>query len=302
MLISVIPRNGLGNRLRALSSALYLAEYLSAEIALSWLPCPALSEDASVVFERASPWPVCHADRTHSPSVNRLLGFAPRTLFDTYHKVDGKAFIIGGRWGEQWGIRKFIRDLSHGERFKELVVVSGGNFFPQGHRERWLRRKQIAFQDLAWRTQILECVPEEISTCVGVHLRFGDQIALAPPPERLVQSFVKTIIDGDGEAFLVTDDYVSARPYVQALATVGVPLIRKRGPVVPSRKTLTSFSNAAVDWISLARSRRVVHFAHSSFGEEAGIACGASVPVAGRRRFSFDQSRLVTWMAGGRNW
>jgi hypothetical protein len=126
---------------------------------------------------------------------------------------------------------------------------------------------------------------------LGLHLRYSDRNHQAPTRKQTVRA-IKTVFDGFNvnRVFIATDAPSDLHWWQERLKRMGIStwwnLASSHGPVDSRTAAL-----ALIDWRVLGRSRGVVYFAESSFGEEAAVASGCETwsialsPSAARARF-----------------
>lgn len=293
MELVIVPRNGLANRLRALASARFLAERLGVPLKMAWTPCSAIREGSSVVFEKGLPWETMEVAHSVLGVATREFSSAPvpKALRQTYLRSGRDVIIVGNRWGEQWAVNKFLGELENGLSPNRVTIISGGNFFPRGAEAIWLTHKSDAYREIEWNADVLGCARDVTSRRSAIHLRFGDLAGLAPPPRALSAAIRSAEEHVPREVVVFSDDYDRAQEYVREIgewvtAVRAIDLDTREQCSPPS--TLVA---ASADWVSMTEARAVFHFAHSSFGEEAGIAAGMAVAI---------ESRKERWITLGR--
>jgi len=293
--VIVVPRNGLGNRLQAWSSAKLLAEDLGVPLRLMWEGYKKFPVDFHDLF-----LPTYSQSIMTREELDQRIGI-PHQVLPRYLSVDLKRSLIvlaGHDRGEQVFMSK-LRDVIWGPSSAEtLLIVAGGLFCmnlgePDGEHDFAARRREF-YKTLNWSEEIsvkaLRNAPAE-AYC-GLHTRLTDRSNEAPR-SRSYTSALKRLreVSTADRLFVAGDTQQQKEIWTEKCRKVGfipwsLPFSEH------SRTTSAGVLNAVAEWLALSNARGgIVHPERSTFSSEAAVAAGCNVvalppphPVRIRRR------------------
>ena len=279
--VVLVPRNGLGNRLQAWSSAALLAEDLGVPLRVMWepeVPAPALPSDlfaeelAESLMPRVELGAILECDHEE----------LPRHLHnDDVRKV---AWLAGHDKGEQFFMPELELLLASTHSPRVLVIIAGGLFHLEGCAS-FGERRSAFLQSVRWHPDVEATVKSGTSehpTYVGLHIRETDRSREAPTRNTVRMSLRALRERTDTSSLFIAADTHDARQYWSAEAS-------KIG-FVPWSVTETQFDrtrrsgalSSVVDWRLLCEASALAYPAASTFSAEAAVAgsmVGTSIPM-----------------------
>lgn len=267
----VVPKNGLGNRLRAIASATFLGELLRRKVEVLWEPYHGLPLSATEIFCDSGFPPLASGSR--EDELKEIAAGVPR-----YLSVSRDLISLRGRWhGEQRYINRFSYEALRRPNTPAIIVA--GDFFLPGvsthsnleQATRFLRRS--FHRKVCWsanvRSLAAEARPEGLY--VGVHLRAGDRAGQVPEPSEVVNAAVRLARSRGIDSVYVCSDQAQALNFgVASLVDCGF-LTYSIGSR-PSRFSHTGMLDAVADFINLRHATAAVGSQRSTFYTEATVA------------------------------
>jgi hypothetical protein len=252
--IDLVPLGGLGNRMRAVASAVRLCQNIGAKLHIYWRKSPECSADFEELFEPISlPFVYIHRFKAWQfylrPSLNRNLhlpGVVRSLRYDCSLLVESDC------------LDNDLSDSLVGER----IYICSGHSLAQHYPVSELFVPRVAILERIER--IRSTFPDEV---IGVHIRRQDnKISIEKAPE---QAFIRAmdvelVIHPDVQFFLATDD---AALKSRLIDRYGKHLVSQ--DIKLNRHSLQGMENAVVDLWSLASTQKIIGSPHSSF---SGIA------------------------------
>lgn len=279
--IILVPRNGLGNRLQAWSSAALIAQDWAIPLDVMWEPEVAAPTPASDLFAGAPDITGLDNAFLDRDSLDRILGADHETLPRYVYPNPGRNFVTlaGHDRGEQAFIDELLGCLHRDSRLKTLVIIAGGLFTlnPQD-RSAFQHRRQDFYRAIPWHPSIQERVGESqpIGDYSALHIRQTDRSNQAPT-HRVIERTLRTVIHSGGASslFIAADTSDGRNTWTRYSNALGFDpwSIAKMDF---SRSAPTGGMSAAVDWITLSRSSLLAYPGASTFSAEACVANGGN--------------------------
>ena len=281
----LIPRNGIGNRFRAISSALALSEFLKRELLVLWEPRNGCATRPSDLF---SPDSTINFLSEQTALGRRVLQDGP----PLYLRISEEIITLRGHdRGEQMFIKDFVR---HAQQNPETtLVIAAGNFFhpkaASGQALPSLLRpyRRSLLDRLVFKDEILEraAVLRPPSKYIGLHLRGTDRKKEAPTPARLLTQCIRVANRfGIASVFLCSDEVLLKTEAERRLAAEGLQVFTDGHP--PSRGDTEGELHAVADLVNLSQASFLVGSRESTFATEASVRLQPTqVFLRGTRRF-----------------
>jgi len=277
--VVVVPRNGYINRLQATASASIIADQLSAELRVCWLPQEAAPAACETVFG-----PDPSLKFVSELELTEILGFGLDSFphYVNAHVVSEVGRVVtfaGHERGEQPLMTQLAQELQSSD-WEVLVIVAGGRFsFEAGSQsndwdsEKFRAARQSWYQTLEVAPEIensVNSIPSE--PFIGIHLRYSDRSHQAPSRSEIQRAVVSMCAQlGVSRVFLASDSVEQREYWQKLLPTLGIaPWVLE----TEIHSELVGAQLALADWRVLGRSQALVYFAESSFGYEAAVASG----------------------------
>ena len=263
----IFPAGGLGNRLRATSSAHILAEITGRQLFLNWIPDPTCGARWDELFE--NPFPAFPADMAELQAASSLV-------------VDGP----GGQLSQA-----AVQAMIEAER-PTVAVMTGQQLWHPPCAD-FKDRKSAFYQSLVPVEAVREAVDEyrrrvNVSDMIGVHIRRGDLISDEganpfdiSPTGMFVRECARQLQSGAANGlFLSTDSPRDERALRRAFG----PRLHSRPKVSLNRNAVDGIRDALIDWLLLSQTRFVIRSYFSSFSKEACVVRRIRSHVIYRRR------------------
>ena len=280
--VILVPRNGLGNRLQAWSSAAILAAQVDVPLKIMWEPEDAASASASDLFDLS---------RTEQTFVTRdyvdgVLGTAheslPRYLWEDPHR--GTIVLAGHDRGEQVFMAQLVAMLTRLEAPRRLVIIAGGLFHTPDD-VNFMRQRQIFYKNLRWSDPIESVAREQLESHArycALHIRQTDR-SLEAPSRRSIEQGLRTLMATTGlhDVFVAADTAQGRNFWVAAAARMGFTPWTAHITEF-DRRAVAGTVGAALDWVLLSRAQGILYPRASTFSAEAALASGhlpVSVPL-----------------------
>jgi len=270
--ILVIPVNGIGNRLRAISSGLFLANKLRRDLHVLWEPVDLLPGKWDELFDNSSQ--VSFISREDA----KLKGFLPAYDVPLYLGED-RSFVTlrGYDRGESPFAREFyLRLRRHDE--KQAVIMAGNSFHPHAktperalsllRESRRALQVKLCLSETVWQ-RVAEISPTE--SYLGLHLRGTDRAHDASPTQELLDAATKLAAKFQLSSIFMSsedDDLLShAKKALKERSLKTFYNLEKR-PMDTTGGTLDAFS----DFLALRGAKAFVGNSRSTFSTEASVS------------------------------
>lgn len=276
MRISLIPRNGLGNRLQAITSAIILSKDLNADVRILWGKEILLPLKADEIF--SSPTLSNIFEECSEGRISSILDQIPEFL-STRDEV-GEIFLRGNRLGEQRFMNKIAKLLSSEKDYKQLTIVAGGKFElkPNRNARIFQARRHLVYKDLVFNKQIADDANEMLDTLkrpyIALHLRGTDRATQSISDRHLIRATMNLREKENIDAVLIVgDSAVRIAKVANLLDLQGIT--PQLSPVNNLSRTSTKGAKMAVlDWMLLKGAGAIVASDSSTFAIEAAVAGG----------------------------
>ena len=278
--VLVFPVNGYLNRLQALASSAILAQQLDAPLLVCWTPFRMVPGPASETF--SSDW--CQQFARTEAEIGITLDQVP--IYVTHDLNLGVVRLRGHNLGEQALMGVLGDTLAGIHEPVDLVIVAGGSFDltdPDATDGTWSEDFLAAKRDFYRALPLHPGIESAASTAVashpegfiGLHLRYSDRSHQAPMP-RSIQRALETQAEQSGvsSVFIASDTDRAREHWTARVKRMGLRPFDLSDSFA-SLAAATSAGPAMADWRVLGRSRRLVHFAESSYAVEACVAAGS---------------------------
>jgi len=275
--VRVIPRNGLGNRLQAITSAIFLSETIGAETKVSWGTEPLFPLEADSIFA-----PECisqYFDSITTKEIEEELQTIPEFLSVKNEEI----FLRGNRLGEQRFMPKVKDLLSASDRIRKITLVAGGQFDLNTKRiqkksSEFHKQRRGVYNKLIFSEEILDQLKKMTisldSPYIAVHLRGTDRANQFISNELMIQACRKLMISKEVPNLLIVgDSSVRIREVQQQLSSQSI--LAQTSPInLIERESGQGTINAILDWLLLKNAIAIVTSEGSTFAFEAAVAGG----------------------------
>ena len=269
--LTIIPVNGIGNRLRAIAACLYLSRKLGREATIVWEPESQLPGRWNDIFE---PSPALQFSSMVNAQELDLVPYEPVPLYKS-HDADF-VMLRGNDRGEQRFAKQYFRMLKNSPN-KSGVVMAGDYFHHRaGSLEqagKFLVKERTSLANLLTFTPSIRDSAERLAPTapyLSLHLRGTDRVGDAASPTDLVAAAVTMAKKrGVTNVFVGSDD--------NRLIDMAEPLLRSSGlkmtvnPDPRKRQTLSDTRAAFVDYLVLRGGIAFVGSNRSTFSTEIGV-------------------------------
>jgi hypothetical protein len=280
MRIKLIPRNGLGNRLQAITSAIVLSKDIGADVRILWSEETQLPLKAGEVFSSSTLSKLF--EECTEPQIRLLLNEIPEFL--TTSEETGQIFLRGNRLGEQKFMKRISELIRSNANYKQITIVAGGQF--ELNRKRKLTRKRLEFQErrhVAYENLIFsQAINDDAETMlssltmpyIALHLRGTDRANQSISDRLLVRECLRLNKKVKTGSFLIVGDSADRIAIVRRLFESS-SISPQLSPVKELTRTSSTGSRMAIlDWILLKNAAVIVASSTSTFAVEAAVAGG----------------------------
>ena len=280
--IVLVPRNGLGNRLQAWSSASILARAWHVPLDVLWEPEPAAPAPFDQLFAGPPEFTGLNQSWLNRSALDEFIG-APHEDLPRYLTMsdDGRLAVLAGHdRGEQVFMDQVVALNERVGQPLTLVIIAGGLFHlhgssPDAERVFTAERREF-YSSLQWHSEILHRAVEVSPTgdYVALHLRTTDR-SLEAPTDRVISSALAHMHSqlGIDSLFIAADTSEGRETWSTRARSLGFEPWSVDDTDF-SRVTLSGGRSAAVDWLLLSRAQAITFAAASTFSWEASTAAG----------------------------
>ena len=276
--VKLIPRNGLGNRLQAITSAILLSEDIGGEVKILWGKESLLPLNAEEVFSQSTL--TRYFDTNSEAQINRLIKETPQFL----STVADEIFLRGNRLGEQKFMRKIKKLLTKNQNYQQMTIIAGGQFELDRHFssrsnvEKFQERRHLVYNDINFTEEINSEAEEMLRRIdqpyIALHLRGTDRAHQAIPDNLLVQQCIRKSEILGVKSFLILGDLAERIVRVSQLFQE-MSITPQISPVDElARNTSSGAKMAILDWLLLKNAVSIVASKNSTFAIEASVAGG----------------------------
>ena len=262
MKIIARPAAGLANRLRVIESVVSLAKDLNCPVEIIWLPDHEMVAQYEDLFEPSELFSVtsrnklkyCRSSFSLRPYKTPLAA-----LINRYYGVDLVFNELDIRRQTLTGYFD-IRAMIPG---KTVYIDTCHNFYTYHYNFSWVR-PVAAIADQVARFE--ESMGD--SRCIGLHIRRTDnRMSIQNSPDHLFEAAIRRELERDSDAvfFLATDDQATQSYFINLWG----PDRMLAYPKQFGRDTVPATQDAVIDWMLLARCRKLYCSFYSSFSETA---------------------------------
>ncbi|CAN1484363.1 hypothetical protein MCERE3_00050 [Candidatus Nanopelagicaceae bacterium] len=276
MRISLIPRNGLGNRLQAITSAIILSKDLNAEVRILWGKETLLPLKADEIFSNPTLSKIF--EECSEGRISSMLDEIPEFL--STRDEAGEIFLRGNRLGEQRFMNKIAKLLSSEKDYKQLTIVAGGQFELKSKRNtrEFQKRRHLVYRELTLTEEINNDANEILDSLkrpyLALHLRSTDRGNQSIADRVLVRECIRQQKRQNIESLLIVGDSTQRIAKVWQLFQAE-SIAPQLSPVNDLSRTSASGSRMALlDWILLRNATAIVASESSTFAVEAAVAGG----------------------------
>jgi len=272
--VILVPRNGLGNRLQAWSSAAILAAQLDVPLKVMWEPEAAAPAPAGDLFDLG---------RIEQTFVNReyldaVLQVAhestPRYLWED---ADRRIVVLAGHdRGEQVFMADLLSLLAQSQNSRRLIIIAGG-LFHMPPDVNFSRQREIFYRNLHWSSVVEEAVQVnrgEHHRYVALHIRQTDRSREAPS-RRSIRAGLRALLTSTGvhDLYVAADTAEGRESWTVEAADLG--FTPWTAEIIDfDRSRVSGAVSAALDWVLLSRAQAIVYPRASTFSAEAAVATG----------------------------
>lgn len=268
--LTVYPKNGLGNRFRAMSSAHALSTRLGRPLKIVWEPYDGLPARWNQIFDPDTPIDFLSAPQSPGPS--QLGNDVPPYL----NVAEEEISLRGHNKGEQVFIQDFVREAIQRPQVPALIVA-GDYFTPDvtdnTQLEARTRDDRRSFQSLIkYHSEVIDIarVNQPVEPYLGIHLRGGDRRNEVPSFARLLRTALGVALRNSlTEVFICSDNAGLRTQAVKALKAEGLRVWFDSA--TPDRRSTEGVLHACADFLNLQKSAFFVGPKSSTFSTEASI-------------------------------
>ena len=278
--VLVFPVNGYVNRLQALASSAILARQFDAPLLVCWTPFTTVPGPATDTF--SAEW--CAQFAVNEAEIGVTLDRVP--LYVSHDRDRGIVSLRGHDRGEQALMGELGEALAGIHDPVDLVIVAGGSFDladPDATEGTWsegfLAAKRDFYRALPLHPGIESAASAAVAShpvgFIGLHLRYSDRSHQAPLPRSIQRALeMQAEQSGLSSVFIASDTDRAREHWTARVERMGLRPFDLSDSFA-SLAAITSAGPAMADWRVLSRSRRLVHFAESSYAVEACVAAGS---------------------------
>ena len=274
MKVIVQPQNGYINRIQALASSALLAQEIGAEFEVQWIPGAAAPASPVDIFSPG--FLQCFVNEP------KIWGLEPYLNYDPVSHV---VTLAGLDQGEQ-AFMADLRTLLESDHSVSEIRISAGGKFALGEMDfKFAEARRDYYRSVLEFSADIEREADSQSMAhgeyLGLHLRYSDRNHQAPTRKQIVRA-VKNAHDmtSGNKVFIATDTPSDLQWWQERFLRKGISTWWNSTVSLNSGESGTAAS-ALIDWRVLGKSRGMVYFAKSSFGEEAAVAAGCEIrPIA----------------------
>lgn len=274
--IILVPRNGLGNRLQAWSSAAILAQDWDVPLEVIWEPESSAPTPHTQLFLGEPFLPARHTFRERAYLDDVLGGpheSVPRYLWRNDQR--GLVTLAGHDRGEQVFIPQLLEWMFGASQPITLVIIAGGLFTTNPSAFRG--RREDFYRSLSWHPTITTAVNalDTSHPYAALHIRQTDRSIEAPANRSIARALHRAREAGHSSLFIAADNVKARDEWMTRARHMGFQ---------PWTASATEFSrsaseggiSSAIDWLFLSRARDLIFPAASTFSAEAAVAAGTA--------------------------
>jgi len=279
MKVTVLPMNGLGNRLQALSSSSILAKTLGYRLEVKWPKQAVFSSDWKLLFD-SLPGANSICD---FPESNEFINTIPN--FTQFEKHSNQITLRNLRLGDQRHMPRLRRLFKKSKSSPEVLIVTGEKFYFNGSRFfhdsdefRSLRREYYSKVKFSSKieeefTSILQILGNEFW---AIHLRTTDRIKEKVSNKRILHKIKAGRSKGQLSNFVYisSDDREAALYWKASLEALNFKVVLQID-IPRDRSSESEAFYAMTDWLVLSKASRIVSYGETTFSYEAAVAGGS---------------------------
>ncbi len=279
----LIPKNGLGNRLRAVASGLETARITERPLEVLWEPFDGSKTNPDDLFEIPDEFRFLGSEEAAERGIDS------RAIPDGLSLGRNIVFLRGRDKGQQRYLPRFVETL-RSDNHTTGVVVAGNYFHPESREPDSLDRMTLAARREL--SKILQFNPEVKAHArnsrpgrryLGLHLRASDRRKEVPSPMRVLARAVQLAKWYSlSEVFICSDSEETRLLGVEALCREGMKVFMS--PSSPVRRDVEGEKVAGGDFLNLRGSTILVGARESTFATEAAVGNDHSRHVLLTRR------------------
>jgi hypothetical protein len=259
--IEVYPVNGLGNRIQAIASGINSAKKMNVSLKIYWTVDDKFPLSSHEIFSKATLKKFHFVDVPVNPYDKNKIGW-------TEFIENNQLLLKGGRKGEQYFIRPYLRDKLK-DRYENLIVVAGGffdlssdDFSPSEIRENF---SEIAFSDRIVR----ECklIQKKIPSAYSVlHLRYHDKTHESAKVSEVINYMKKN--SKSSPICILSDDLTKKTEVLKKLQALSLNIFIIDNSNL-DRYTIEGLKNSLIEFLLIVDAETVFASAQSTFSHEA---------------------------------
>lgn len=278
MKITLVPMNGLGNRLQALSSASILARSLGFELEIKWPRQEVFSSGWNLLFDSL---PEANSICDFSES-NEFIKTIPK--FTQFEKHHNQISLRNLRIGDQRYMPKLRKFLKKAKNLPSILIISGEKFYLNGSRFfhdsaefRSLRQKY--YSQVKYSSKIeaeLYSILKHLDIGFwALHLRTTDRKEEMVSEDKILQKIKKQKSKGQLSNFVYisSDNMETALNWKDILEDLKFNTVL-RSDIPRDRLLETEAFYAMTDWLVLSKANKIVSYGKTTFSYEAAVAGG----------------------------
>lgn len=272
--LTVIPKNGLGNRFRGMASGWSLAQGLGRDLEVLWEPFDGSATRPNDLFETPEQFRFITSEEAAAR------GIRSKNIPIYLSELPELISLRGYDKGEQPFIREFV-GLVKAHPSRPAVIAAGNFFHPNagnqggnsGVLETLTRPDRAALlNNLRFKQSILERAAKvrPVGNYLGLHLRWTDRRKEAASPKRLLRTAMAISRRNKiKNIFICSDDAAIRSQAVEELEKAGFHVFFN--PFPPARRDVEGEKQAVVDFINLMHAGILVGSHASTFSTEAAL-------------------------------
>ncbi|HXB06409.1 MAG TPA: hypothetical protein VNW04_04820 [Puia sp.] len=251
---------GLSNKLRVIESVVSLARDQQCPVEIIWAPDWQMVAQYGELFEPSELFSVTNRDKLKYCRSSFSLPGYKKPLAAVVNRVHGIDLVFNeldisrqvrpGRWD--------IRAMTAG---KTIYIDTCHNFYPYHYNFSWIKPVPSIADKVAGFEEIIKD-----KHCIGLHIRRTDNASsIEHSPDRLFEEAIRKELEADPDTvfFLATDGKATQTHFITLFGHDRILAHPKQF----GRDNVRAIQDAVVDWMLLARCRKLYCSFYSSFSE-----------------------------------
>ena len=279
MKVTLLPMNGLGNRLQALSSSSIIAKTLGYGLEVKWPKQAVFSADWKLLFD-SLPGVNSICD---FPESNEFINTIPN--FTQFEKYSNQITLRNLRLGDQRHMPRLRKLIRESKSSPEILIITGEKFYFNGSRffsdsDEFRSLRQEYYSKVKFSSKI----EEELASILqilgngfwAIHLRTTDRIKEKVSDARILHKINAGRAKGQlsNVVYISSDDRETALYWKASLEALNFKVVLQID-IPRDRSSESEAFYAMVDWLVLSKASRIVSYGETTFSYEAAVAGGS---------------------------